>query len=178
MNTKYLSVAMILLIGAMPQDAYAQSVQNIIYEVGRAIDFLLPVAVSLALLTFIWGLIKYLWRLDNEEARKQGKSLMTYGILALFVMVSIWGIVIFIGRSIGIYQGGSIQPPTIQRGGSSGFGGSGSYFQSGPSGVDTRGGYGGSTFFPAGSSGVDERGGMPNVPSSTYVEPIPSGMLR
>lgn len=136
MYTKYVGVAALLLLGIVPYSAQAQSLQTVIAEVGRVIDFLLPVAVSLALLTFFWGLIKYLWNLDNQEARKEGKSLMTYGILALFVMVSIWGIVIFIGRSLGIYQGGAIQPPTIQ------------------------GGKGSGGFYPTGSSGIDERGGI------------------
>lgn len=39
---------------------------------------------------------------NNEEKRKQGKQYMIWGIIALFVMVSIWGLVAILTNTFGI----------------------------------------------------------------------------
>lgn len=49
--------------------------------------------VALALFFFLWGVLKYLRSAGDEGARKEGTAMMTYGIIALFVMVSVWGLV-------------------------------------------------------------------------------------
>lgn len=38
------------------------------------------------------GLVKYVKNGDNEEKRASGRMLMIYGIVGLFFMVSVWGI--------------------------------------------------------------------------------------
>ena len=49
--------------------------------------------VSLAVVSFVYGIIQYFLYPDNEEKRKAGKQFMFWGIVTLFVMVSIWGLV-------------------------------------------------------------------------------------
>ncbi|PJE73607.1 MAG: hypothetical protein COV02_01725 [Candidatus Terrybacteria bacterium CG10_big_fil_rev_8_21_14_0_10_41_10] len=49
--------------------------------------------IAIAVLVFIIGILKYIARGDDEEERKKGKNLMIYGIISLFVMVSVWGLV-------------------------------------------------------------------------------------
>lgn len=56
-----------------------------------ALDFV-PYIITLAVVAFITGLIKYVGNGDNEEKRGEGNKLMIYGIVGLFFMVSIWGI--------------------------------------------------------------------------------------
>lgn len=57
------------------------------------INSVVPMLVALAVIGFIYGIIKYFLNPDNEEKRKDGKSFMLWGIVTLFVMVSIWGLV-------------------------------------------------------------------------------------
>jgi len=52
-----------------------------------------PLLVSLAVVGFVYGIIQYFLNPDNEEKKKAGKSYMFWGIVTLFVMVSIWGLV-------------------------------------------------------------------------------------
>lgn len=52
-----------------------------------------PVIVALALVYFFWGLAQYILNAADEEKKKEGRNIMIWGILALFVMVSVWGIV-------------------------------------------------------------------------------------
>jgi len=53
----------------------------------------IPLLVALAIVGFVYGIIQYFLNPDNEEKRKAGKSFMLWGLITLFVMVSIWGLV-------------------------------------------------------------------------------------
>lgn len=53
----------------------------------------IPLLFTLAVASFIWGVVQYVIN-DQEEAKKaKGRSFMIWGIIALTVMVSIWGLV-------------------------------------------------------------------------------------
>ncbi|HEY5588943.1 MAG TPA: hypothetical protein VIK86_08315 [Candidatus Paceibacterota bacterium] len=53
----------------------------------------IPLLIGLAVTAFVYGIIQFFLNPDNEEKRKAGKSYMLWGIIALFVMVSFWGLV-------------------------------------------------------------------------------------
>lgn len=48
---------------------------------------------ALAVVFFLYGILKYIASGDNEDSRKASKQVMIYGIIGLFVMVSFWGFV-------------------------------------------------------------------------------------
>lgn len=52
-----------------------------------------PLLFALAVVAFIWGVIQFYLNPENEEKRKKGKSFIVGGLIALFIMVSMWGIV-------------------------------------------------------------------------------------
>ncbi|MBI5004835.1 MAG: hypothetical protein HZC04_01455 [Candidatus Lloydbacteria bacterium] len=55
---------------------------------------LIPILVTLALIAFFWGVTKYAIKgADDEKEREQGKQIMIWGIIGLFVIVSVWGLV-------------------------------------------------------------------------------------
>jgi hypothetical protein len=61
-----------------------------------------PLVASLALLVFFWGLAKFIFNLSGDsKAVAEGKNLMIWGTIALFVMVSIWGIIRFFSGEFG-----------------------------------------------------------------------------
>ena len=51
------------------------------------------VLVALAVVFFLYGILKYITAGDDEEKRGKMKNVMIYGIIGLFVMISFWGIV-------------------------------------------------------------------------------------
>lgn len=63
-------------------------------------NVVVPFLISLALVMFIAGIVKYVANGDNEEKREAGRGLMLFGIVALFVMVSVWGLVKILYSSI------------------------------------------------------------------------------
>ncbi|MEN9582777.1 MAG: hypothetical protein RL641_731 [Candidatus Parcubacteria bacterium] len=54
---------------------------------------------ALALLVFIFGIVRYVIA-SNEEDKAKGRSFMIWGIIGLFVMVSVWGLVGFLGNTL------------------------------------------------------------------------------
>lgn len=63
---------------------------------------LIPLLFAVAVGVFIWGVIQYLRNSADSKKREEGRSFMIYGIVSLFVMISIWGLVGFLGNTFGI----------------------------------------------------------------------------
>jgi hypothetical protein len=79
----------------MPQDLI-----GLIGIFTRLISIIIPIIASLAFLSFIWGIVKFIAKAGEKEV-KEGKSLMIWGVIALFVMVSAWGLVRFLSGEFG-----------------------------------------------------------------------------
>ena len=62
--------------------------------------YVVPFLFALGLVIFLVGVVKYIKSGDNEEAREAGRGLMLFGIIALFVMTAVWGLVEILYRSI------------------------------------------------------------------------------
>jgi dipeptide/tripeptide permease len=52
-----------------------------------------PIIIGLAVFVIIYGVFRYIVQADNEEARKSGKKFIFWGVIGVFVMISIWGLV-------------------------------------------------------------------------------------
>jgi small-conductance mechanosensitive channel len=99
-----------------PAFAFAQqlgNVEQLIESIGRLVNIALPIVVGIALLAFFWGLVKFIFAQGNEEAKIEAKKIMLWGLVALFVMISVWGLVRFIGNALGVNQGETIIVPTV-----------------------------------------------------------------
>ena len=62
---------------------------------------LIKLLFALAMVYFIYGLARYLLSPDNEEIRKSSKSSMLWGIIGMFIMVAVFGIMSMILNSLG-----------------------------------------------------------------------------
>jgi hypothetical protein len=66
---------------------------------------------------FIWGVIKFfIINADEEAKREQGKQFMIWGIIALAVMLSVWGLVGILSNTFGL--SGSVLPQVTPPGAS------------------------------------------------------------
>ena len=66
---------------------------------------IIAIMFSLALVYFIYGVAAYIWNPDNEEARATGRKSMLWGIVGMFIMVSVFGIMRFLISSVGADPG-------------------------------------------------------------------------
>jgi hypothetical protein len=59
-----------------------------------------PIIVGLTVAYFIVGVIRFIK--SDDKGREEGKQMMFWGVVGLFVMVSVWGIVSVIQSSLSL----------------------------------------------------------------------------
>lgn len=92
------------------------TLQDILCILYGVIILIAPIIASLALIAFFWGLAMFLFKFDGkEEEQKKGRAVMVYGVVVIFVMVSIFGIVNLLQRGFGT-PSGNITPPSLNYG--------------------------------------------------------------
>jgi hypothetical protein len=83
---------------ALPLISSAQTITNI-NTLGQFIiatinNVIVPVLFAVAFIVFIYGVFEtFILGAGNDEAKEKGKSLMLWGLIGFFVMVSVWGLV-------------------------------------------------------------------------------------
>jgi len=94
--------------------AQLTGVNDFITAVGNLINPLIGITVAIALLAFLWGLARFIFRLGGDEkAVEEGKRIMKWGLIALFVMVSVWGIIKFMQTALFLPSGNFTPSDTI-----------------------------------------------------------------
>jgi succinate dehydrogenase/fumarate reductase cytochrome b subunit len=94
---------------ALPFMAFAQNVNyisNLIDDAKGLLDQLVVLLIALAVVWFIWNVIKYTMS-DDEEKKGQAKGQMIWGIIAIAVIVSIWGLVAILQGIFGVNTQGA-----------------------------------------------------------------------
>ncbi len=66
------------------------------------VGYIVPMLFALAVAAFIWGIVQTLLNPTNEEARKKGKTFVMWGLISLFFMVAVWGIVKILAATFGL----------------------------------------------------------------------------
>ncbi len=80
--------------------------------------FISKALIAISVIVFSVGILRLLWGFakgDQEDYKKIG-GYITTGIIALFVMLSLWGIIFIIGSTFGIGQGGVAPLPSLPTG--------------------------------------------------------------
>jgi hypothetical protein len=90
---------------------------KLICQINQILNSILPVLVALGVVYFVWGVVQY-FIAGGEEAKKQGKDRIIYGIIGLAVIVGLWGLVNIVVTTFGL--NGSIAPTGININGSAG----------------------------------------------------------
>lgn len=83
--------------------AHAQvTLVSIITTFTRALAPLASVLVAVALVVFVWGMVVFTLNAGDEQARTTGRARMVWGVVGLFLIVAVWGIVALLGVVFGI----------------------------------------------------------------------------
>lgn len=117
------------MLALFPSVARAQgTLIDIIGAFQNIIDALVPFIISLAVFAILFGLTKYAFKAGDSKAQDEGRRIIFGGIVALFVMVSVWGFVVilqnfFFGAGYSPAAPEIPQLPTAPGGGGGGEGG-------------------------------------------------------
>ena len=116
----HLLSSLTVILMAFPAVTFAQlgAIDTFFVEViGFINNILIPLVVGIALLMFIYGL--YRWLIQgggNQSDRDAGKQLALWSIIAFFLMVTVWAIVLMIASGLGFYNGSPAEINDLPRG--------------------------------------------------------------
>lgn len=80
--------------------------------------YIIPLLFAGAAVMFVWGVVNFMLINGDEEAKRtQGKQFMIWGVVALTVMLSIWGLVNILGSTFNLNT--SVLPKVCPPGASS-----------------------------------------------------------
>ena len=102
MNKKLYAILTTLIFFPTVSFAALEGLKGLIISLGGIINLLIPVVFGLGLIYFLWGGAQFILHSDVQAKREEGKKQMLWGIVALFVMISIYGIIRLIGGTLGI----------------------------------------------------------------------------
>lgn len=123
---KHLIIASVSLFALAPLTALAVDftslgslINNFTTNIVKSLGYL---AMSAAVVAFFFGVVQFIWasREGDGAQMTKGKTFMLWGLIALFVMFSVWGIIKFFQQSINLPNSSEITIPTLNIGGGGG----------------------------------------------------------
>ncbi len=110
--TAFLSALLTMPVLAFAATSQLTRTGGLIRRVGDLIDISIGIVAAMALLAFFWGLTQYIYKKASDpKAAGEGKTLMIWGTIALFVMVSVWGLVRFLQVEFDINDTSNVSIP-------------------------------------------------------------------
>ncbi len=76
---------------------------------------IVPLLFALAIIWFFWGVIKFIRSAGDPKLAADAKGTIIYGIIAIAVMASVYGLVNWLQDTLNVTSTGSITLPTLPR---------------------------------------------------------------
>ena len=90
----FLILTVLSALMAVPQVSLAFTFKSLAsFFIFTIVNPLVISIIGLAVVYFLWGVAKYILHSGDAKAREEGRNMMIYGIIAIFVMVSMYGLV-------------------------------------------------------------------------------------
>src|SRR3989344_522028 len=102
MSTRFIGPSTVAFVAtALPVLASAATLTDTIALASSFLNATIGLFITLAIVVFFWGIIQYLIG-DGAEGKSNGIKIMFWGVLSIFVMVSIWGIIRLLPLHVGV----------------------------------------------------------------------------
>ena len=82
--------------------ASGEGLEGLLLAIKDLTGLALPFLVSSSILFFFWGTAQFILNGAGDKTREDGKQKMIWGVVALFIMASIFGILQSISSTIGV----------------------------------------------------------------------------
>ncbi len=76
---------------------------------------IIPLLFAIAIGVFVWGIVQYIKNAADSKKREEGRNFMIYGVVSIFVIVSMWGLVGFLRNTFFGGTGAVFLPRTPQQ---------------------------------------------------------------
>ena len=79
--------------------ADVKDLKSLITDIVGVINSLVPVLIGIAMVLFIWGIIRYVIA-NSPEKVSEARNYMILGIVGLTVMLSVWGLAFLVKNTL------------------------------------------------------------------------------
>jgi hypothetical protein len=80
-----------------------RTLETLLYKINEQIlNPLIVLMFALALVLFIWGATRFIWKNDSDEERRTGAQHMLWGVVGMFIMVSVKAILWIVANTFGL----------------------------------------------------------------------------
>ena len=102
-----------LAVIAAPAIAFGTSLLDTLAFFNTLLNGAIGLLITLAIIAFFWGLVRYLFG-AGSEGKSEGLKIMLMGVVTIFVMVSIWGLVRLLQSTFGVTSTTPVIPQGVQ----------------------------------------------------------------
>ena len=106
------SFALPLMAGAQATTPSLTYFETLLSQIGNILNMALPLIIAAAVVYFVYGIARYVMSGD-DDAKAAAKGKIIYGIIGLFVMISVWGLVRLLANITGVNNGANNTAPTV-----------------------------------------------------------------
>lgn len=76
--------------------------RGLLIYLSKFVNSIVTFIMVLTMVVFVWGIFKLVFSSHDSKEREQAKGYIFWGIVALAIMVSVWGLVNFLTSSFGL----------------------------------------------------------------------------
>lgn len=95
-------LALIAVLAPLSANAAFAGIKGMLLDIKDMLNLLLILATAAALLFFFWGLAKFIRNADNSKSHEEGRGLMIWGTIALFVIATTGGLILFLQQELNL----------------------------------------------------------------------------
>ena len=80
------------------------TIAELLGKLTNILNQIVPILIGLAVFVILWGIFTYITKAGEEEKRAEAKKFILYGIIGVFIMLSLWGLVGILVNTFSISQ--------------------------------------------------------------------------
>jgi len=93
---KVYCIVLVFLVGIFfPIFSFAAdpSIKGILKKFTEIVGMAVPILMTLVVVIFLWGIVRFTASSGNPEKRKEAKNLIIWGLVGIFFLVAFWGVI-------------------------------------------------------------------------------------
>lgn len=79
--------------------------------------YIVPTVLVMGVAVFVWGAFLFILHGDDEKLRSEGRQRMMWGVVGIFTMIAVWGLVNLLREFVGVGDGPQYQATGFTVGG-------------------------------------------------------------
>ncbi len=92
------------------------NISSVIIRITNILNLIIPFLVGLAVFLIIYGIFGYISNAADEEKRKEARDFIIWGVVGVFIMVSVWGLINILVNSFATNNSNAIVKNTYNTG--------------------------------------------------------------